>query len=339
MATLRHDAVSDEWVILAPERASRSNGSGPGRPLLPSYEPECPFCPGNEETTPAEIGRSPRTGPWRHRVMPNLYPAVSPGLDAAVPVEPELVGAFPGAERAAAGAHEVVVESPLHNQRLDEMPTDDLAAVLRTWRDRSMALSGQPGVRAVVVFKNFGERAGISVVHPHSQIIATPVVPPEVMRRAEVAARYHHEHGRSVFLDLAERELAEGVRLVGVSPGFVAITPFASRLPYETWVIPFEQQASFTTLRDDQAPHLATLLRDVAGALRRSAGDPDYNLVVHTAPVGQEGVPFLQWYIRVLPRVMTAAGFELGSGMWINCVAPERAAATLRESLVPAATG
>jgi UDPglucose--hexose-1-phosphate uridylyltransferase len=159
------------------------------------------------------------------------------------------------------------------------------------------------------------------------------------MRRADVAARYHNEHGRSVFLDLAEREMAERTRLVGLSPGFIAIAPFAARLPYETWIVPFEQQASFTTLRDDQTTHLATLLRDVVGALRHSAGDPDYNLIVHTAPVGQEGVPFLQWYIRILPRVNTAAGFELGSGMWINCVAPERAAATLRGSLVPAAAG
>jgi UDPglucose--hexose-1-phosphate uridylyltransferase len=338
MATLRHDAISDEWVILAPERASRSNGSKP-RPPLRSFEPDCPFCPGNEEETPREISRYPEHGTWRHRVMPNLYPAVSPGLDPVVPVEPELVAAFPGAERAAAGAHEVVVESPLHNQRLDEMLTDDLAHLLRSWRDRSLALSGQPGVRSVIVFKNFGERAGISVTHPHSQIIATSVVPPEVRRRADVASRYHHEHGRSVFLDLAERELAEGTRLVGLTPGFVAIAPFASRLPYETWIIPFEPQPSFSHLRDDQSTHLATLLRDVVGALRRSAGDPDFNLVVHTAPVGQEGVPFLQWYVRILPRVMTAAGFELGSGMWINCVAPERAAVALRESRVPAAAG
>lgn len=338
MATLRHDAVSDEWVILAPERASRTNGSRP-RPSLRSYEPDCPFCPGNEEETPPEISRCPEEGPWQHRVMPNLYPAVSPGPDPVVPVEPELVGAFPGAERAAAGAHEVVVESPLHNQRLDDMHTEDLAHVLRTWRDRSLALSGQPGVRSVIVFKNYGERAGISVIHPHSQIIATSIVPPESRRRADVAARYHHEHGRSVFLDLAERELAEGTRLVGLTPGFVAIAPFASRLPYETWIIPFEPQPSFSHLRDDQSTHLAILLRDVVRALRRSAGDPDYNLVIHTAPVGQEAVPFLQWYVRILPRVMTAAGFELGSGMWINCVAPERAAAALRESRVPAAAG
>jgi UDPglucose--hexose-1-phosphate uridylyltransferase len=338
MATLRQDATTGEWVILAPERASR-NGSSPTRAPLPSFEPSCPFCPGNEESTPPEISRFPEGRAWEIRVMPNLYPAVSPGLDPAVPVEPELVGAFPGAERAAAGAHEVVVESPSHNARLDEMPLDRLANLLGAWRDRSAALGGQPGVRSVIVFKNFGERAGISVIHPHSQIMATPVVPPEVLRRADVAARYHHEHGRSVFLDLAERELADGARLVGLSPGFVAVAPFASRHPYETWIMPFEQQASFSALRDDQRSHLATLLRDVVGAIRRAADDPDYNLVVHSAPVGQESVPFLQWYIRVLPRVMTAAGFELGSGMWINCVAPERAAATLREQLTPAAVG
>jgi UDPglucose--hexose-1-phosphate uridylyltransferase len=333
MATLRQDATTGEWVILAPERASRSNGGEAKRSELPAFDPGCPFCPGNEHSTPPEISRYPTRGPWEHRVIPNLYPA----LDGAAAT---LAGSEDGThsmERTAAGAHEVVVESPQHHERLDEMDVARIAAVLRTWRDRSLALGHRRGMRSVIVFKNFGERAGISLAHPHSQIIATPVVPPEDLRRVGVAGRYFELNGRSLFVDLIERELADGARLVGLAPGFVAVAPFASRHPYETWIIPREPQASFTALADDETESLATLLRDVVGALRRAAGDPDYNVVVHSPPVGREGVPFLRWYLRILPRITTAAGFELGSGMWINCVAPERAAAMLREHLVPAA--
>jgi UDPglucose--hexose-1-phosphate uridylyltransferase len=237
------------------------------------------------------------------------------------------------------GYHEVVVESPQHDERLDEMSIDRLAGVVTTWRDRYRTLAVDPRVKAVIVFKNFGERAGTSLVHPHSQILATPVIPPDALRRYAVATRYFDDTGRCVYLDLLDRELETAERVVAERPGLVAVAPFASREPYETWITPRTSRPSFASLRDGEVRELADLLRDVVAALRQAAGDPDYNLVIHSAPAGEESKPFFLWHLRVLPRIVTPAGFELGSGMSINCVAPEAAARRLREAMARVPTG
>jgi UDPglucose--hexose-1-phosphate uridylyltransferase len=209
---------------------------------------------------------------------------------------------------------------------------------MRMWRERYRILSGEPWAKAVVVFKNFGERAGTSLEHPHSQILATPVVPPDALHQCSVATRYYDDTGHCVYLDLMAREIEDGARMVAERGRFAAVVPFAGRLPFETWIAPRVLQPSFGDLRDSDLPDLAALLRDVVSALRRSAGDPDYNLVVQSAPIGQELAPVFLWHLRILPRLVTAAGFELGSGMSINTVAPESAAEALRSALavVPA---
>jgi len=332
MGTLRQDATTGQWVIVAPERADRPLPSGSARPSLPHYDPACPFCPGNEHLTPPEIGRHPADRAWEHRVVPNRYPALTAGLS------PEERGDPSAREMDGVGAHEVVIESPLHDERLDDMPSDRLAAVLATWRDRSRALARESWARAIVVFKNFGDRAGTTLAHPHSQIMATPVIPPEALHRLGVAVRYHQETGRCVYADLLERELHDGARVVASRDGFVAVSPFACRLPFETWITPRSPAPSFGSLADGQIRELADLLREVVGALRRAAGDPDYNLVVYSAPVGEEANLAFLSHLRVLPRTVISAGFELGSGMSINGVAPEQAARLLREAMarVPA---
>jgi UDPglucose--hexose-1-phosphate uridylyltransferase len=326
MGTLRQDSTTDQWVILAPERGVRPLPPARVRPAVPPHDAACPFCPGNEERTPPEIARHPAPGGWGVRVVPNRYPAVSTNGGT------ERWADAPSEERDGLGAHEVVVESPLHDQRIDDMSVDHVAAVVATWRDRSRTLAAAPWAKAVVVFKNFGVRAGTSLEHPHSQIMAVPVIPPEAIHLLDVADRYHGETGRSVYLDLLDRELVAGTRVVAERDGFLAVAPFASRLPYETWILPRSPAASFAALRDDQVPDVADLVREVIGELRVAADDPDYNLVVHTAPVGEEANPAFQWHLRVLPRMVTSAGFELGSGMSINCVAPEDAAGALRRA-------
>jgi len=327
MGTLRQDATTNEWVILAPERAGRPVPATPARAPVPSHEPACPFCQGNEHLTPPEIARSPASGPWELRVVPNRYPALAPGGTTDRHGEPL------AREMDGVGFHEVVIESPLHDERTDDMTTDRVAAVLATWRDRYRALAAEPGVKAVVLFKNFGERAGTSLVHPHSQILATPVIPPDALHRYAVATRYFDDTGRCVYLDVIERELRAGERVVAERAGLVAVAPFASGVPFETWIAPRSKRPSFASVGDDDLPELADLLRDVLGGLRRAAGDPDYNLVIHSAPAGEESKPFFLWHLRVLPRMVTPAGFELGSGMSINTVAPESAARLLREAL------
>jgi UDPglucose--hexose-1-phosphate uridylyltransferase len=331
VTVLRQDATTNEWVIMAPERADRPHEERlVFRPALPDHAAECPFCRGNEHMTPPEIDRVPRGAAWEQRVFPNRFPALVPegSTDRRGP---------PGErETDGVGWHEVVVESPRHDERMDEMPVERILSVLRVWRNRYVDLRDRPSVKAVIVFRNFGERAGTSLVHPHSQILAVPVFPPDQLHRYQVATRYFDDTGHCAYVDLVQQMLRERTRLIAERGSLVAFAPFAATLPFETWIAPVAHQTSFGLCPDGDLADLAPLLRDVLGALRRSAGDPDFNLVVDSAPAIEESKPFFLWHIRVLPRITTAAGFELGSGMSINPVLPEIAAGLLREALAAA---
>ena len=332
VSTLRQDSTTNEWVILAPHRALRPHGEEPeSRETLPPFDPDCPFCPGNEERTPPEILRVPPGDPWSIRAFPNLYPALEPEGST------ERRGGPGFREMAGVGRHEVVVESPRHDDRLDEMSVEAVAPVVATWRDRYRTLREEPAVREVIVFKNFGTMAGTSLVHPHSQILATPVFPPDSLRRYDVANRYFDDTGRCVYADLLDRERQSGIRMVAENDEFMAVAPFAARTPYETWIAPTVHESSFDRLDDGRVPGLAAMLRDVLGALRRAARDPDYNLVLYSAPAHEASKPFFQWHFRLLPRMSALAGFELATGMAINTLAPEEAAATLRAAVASAA--
>ena len=328
MSTLRQDSTTNEWVILAPQRSGRPHRSEPTtRPELPEHDPSCPFCPGNEDRTPPEIARSPADGAWALRAFPNLYAALEAGDDDA------RSGSQPFREMAGIGSHEVIVESPRHDDRLDEMAPDAVAGVLQLWRSRYRALTERTLIKAVVIFKNFGERAGTSLVHPHSQIVATPVVPPDALRRHAVAVRHYDDTGRCVYEDLREAEIADGRRMIAEREHFVALAPFAAGSPHEAWIMPRRREPSFGRLGDAELPDLAELVRDLLGALREVAGDPDFNLLVQSSPAHEENAPYFLWHLRLLPRISTHAGFELGSGMSINTVAPEDSAAQLRTAM------
>jgi UDPglucose--hexose-1-phosphate uridylyltransferase len=331
VTVLRQDATTNEWVIMAPDRAARPHEEQPApRPPLPSHAADCPFCRGNEHMTPPEIGRAPAEAGWEQRVFPNLFPALTP--------EGSTERRGPPGERETDGVgwHEVVVESPRHDERMDEMPVERILSVLRIWRDRYVELRDRPSVKAVIVFRNFGFRAGTSLVHPHSQILAVPVFPPDHLHRYQVATRYFDDTGHCAYVDVVHQMLRERTRLVAERGSLVAFAPFAAAVPFETWIAPTSHQTSFGLCPDPDLADLAALLRDVLEALRHSAGDPDYNLVVDSAPSIEESKPFFLWHIRVLPRLTTPAGFELGSGMSINPVLPEDAAGMLRGVLATA---
>jgi UDPglucose--hexose-1-phosphate uridylyltransferase len=325
---LRQDATTNEWVIMSPERAARPRDErAVSRPALPARAPDCPVCPGNEHMTPPEIARVPAGSEWEQRVFPNRFPALSP--------EGSTERRGPPGERETDGLgwHEVVVESPRHDERMEEMAVERILSVLRTWRDRYLDLRDRPSVKAVVLFRNFGDGAGTSLVHPHSQILAVPVFPPDQLHRYQVATRYFDDTGHCAYVDVVQQMLRERTRLVAERGSMVAFAPFAASLPFETWIAPLAHQTSFGLCSDGDLADLASLLRDVLEALRHSAGDPDYNLVVDSAPAIEESKPFFLWHIRVLPRMTTAAGFELGSGMSINPVLPEDSAGMLRDAL------
>jgi UDPglucose--hexose-1-phosphate uridylyltransferase len=339
MSTLRRDQTTGSWVILAPSRRARPHSPlAIERTPLPERDPTCPFCPGNEEQTPPEIARSSSASGWKVRVVPNRYAALGDGAADDGPSERdaprgprarELFRKIPGD-----GSHEVVVETPQHDLRLDEMSEAEVAGVVEVWRSRYRELTARPEVRAIVVFKNFGPLAGTSLVHAHSQIIATPVPLPGTAVRIDTASRYRNESGGCVYEDLLAEERAAGTRIVDEHDGFCVLAPFASGVPFECWVMPSEHGFSFGDLADGNVAGLARAILRALRAIRYACDDPDFNLMVYSAVPGQgAGADAFHWFVKIVPKLTTPAGFELGSAMSINTVAPEDAAVALRGAL------
>lgn len=328
MSVLRQDPTTRQWVIMAPRRAVRpQDAEEVARRIPPVHDERCPFCPGNEDQTPPELLRDPAGPDWRVRVVHNLYPALG-GEGRPPRTGPALFREMPGV-----GSHEVVVEGPRHDARMDEMTTGEVCEVVRAWRTRYRALLERPELRAAVVFKNFGRGAGASLTHPHSQIVGSPIFLPRLLRRLDAATRYYDENGSCVYDDVVAAERGAGHRMVDERGAFAAFAPFASQSPFETWIVPTTHGSSLGNLSDDDVPALADTLICVLGAIRRTCGDPDYNFVVYsTESEGRPSAVFC-WHIKIIPKLSTPAGFELSSAMSINTVSPEDAARELREAI------
>lgn len=325
-ARLRFDATTRDWVLFAPARARR-----PHPPAERSREEQpastCPFCPGHEDRTPGEILRlgADHEGGWSVRVVPNKFPALE---RSASPGQTELGRVF--REMGGYGVHEVVVASPDHSSALARQPTGQIERVLRVIHERFTALMKDRLLRAIVVFENHGERAGTSLSHPHWQIIATPVVPHHLRLKQAIAMDYFDRTSRCLHCVTLDEELAAGERVLAANDDYVAVLPFASHVAYQLRILPREHRASFAGVAPSRLRSLAEILRDVLARLDRLLGDPDYNLTLATAPIGDEQERYFLWHIDVLPRLATPAGFEIGSGMSINPVLPEQAARELR---------
>ena len=261
-------------------------------------------------------------------MVPNLYGALS-GDGPIARTGPPMFREAPGV-----GSSEVVIESPMHDARLDTMPNDDVARVVDVWRRRYRDLSATPNIRAVVVFKNFGTLAGTSLGHPHSQVVATPVFLPRLIRRLDIATRHFDENGICVYCELIAAEREAAARVVDECGPFVAFEPFAANSPFETWIAPTMHQGSFHDMADEEVDDLARILRRTLDAIRTTCADPDFNLVVYSAPIDGYEVVF-HWHLKILPKLSTPAGFEMGSAMSINTVPPEDAALALRGALAP----
>lgn len=322
---LRYDVTTHDWVLFAPARATRPHP----RPTEPRSAPQgpCPFCPGNERLTAPEIDRIPDPAGrgWSVRVLANKYPALARSVP---PDQRELGPMF--REMGGHGVHEVVVESPEHSRTFAAQPLDQAERVIRMLHARFVALMGDPALRAIVVFKNHGERAGTSQPHPHWQIIATPVVPRELRLKHEIAAHYFDQTSRCLYCVTLEEELRAGTRVLAANEHYVAVLPFASHVPYQLRIHPREHRSSFGMVPAEHLRSLAELSQDVLARLDAALGAPDFNLTIGTAPLGDEGKRYFAWHVDVLPRLSTPAGFELGSGMSINPVLPEDAAEALR---------
>ncbi len=328
MAEFRQNFITKEWVIVAEERAQRPadfpEQQAP-KPAVPAFREDCPFCAGHEDMTPGPVHVIEASGSWRVRVVPNKFAPLDPGD----PGSRRMHGPF-----LAAGGHgiaEVVIETPHHDRGPDAQPVDGVRDMLRAYRARHLYLAAVPSVNLVTIFRNCGPAAGTSLEHPHSQIIATPIVPPHVREPWRHALFHYDTNGRCAYCEMIEGELSERVRIVRETEHFVALCPFASRSPYETRIFPKRHHAAFSWINDREMDDLAGLLKDTLRRIRRRLSAPDYNYFIRSAASGDEDVRFLHWYLAITPRVTTAAGFEIGSGIYINVTSPERAAEHLRQ--------
>lgn len=335
MSELRRDPFTRAWVVIAPERADRPTHIAPAPSLIPPVsgpDSACPFCPGHERDTPSELWRWPAdpgdpAGAWAVRVVPNRYPVLK---SSDRPAHHRTFGLYTSAE--GIGNHEVVIESPRHDWDLPDGDDTAVADVLRAYRARTRALRDRrPGL--VLPFRNHGAAAGTSLPHPHSQIVATPIVPLRFRHLFDVARAYYDDHGRCLYLDATTTELADGRRVVATSEHVAALAPYAAGAPYETWILPRDHQASFADAPDHVLVETAILLRRLLVAVHRVLGDVSYNYALISAPNGEEGTAYFIWHLQLVPRLSVAAGFELGSGMAVNPVPPEEAAAGLRHAL------
>jgi UDPglucose--hexose-1-phosphate uridylyltransferase len=332
MPQLRKDPVVGRWVIIASERRNRPVFFHP-RPPEPTGE-RCPFCPGHEADTPPEVwahrpqSPAPNASGWRVRVVPNKFPALQIEGD----LEKRGYGLYD--QMNGIGAHEVIIESPDHATELGQHPVEQLESILRAYRARMLDLKGDSRFQYIQVFKNHGEPAGATIEHPHTQLIATPIIPKRISEELS-GAEFHYAHrDRCVFCDMIQQEINYGERVVATSAEFVAFQPFAPRFPFETWLMPRRHEAAFETCTPGTYRPLAAILKETITRIRVALDAPAYNFVIHTAPVGDENAPHYHWHFEIMPKVTKVAGFEWGTGFYINPTPPEDAARTLREAQI-----
>ena len=330
MPELRKDPVVGRWVIIATERAQRPSDFA-AEPVRP-HGTACVFCEGREDQTPPEIlaGRPPDGQPngpgWTYRVVANKFPA----LRIEGELEPVGEGLFDRMN--GVGAHEVVIETPLHAASLAGLPVDTVADVLLAFRERMLDLKKDPRFAYVLVFKNHGEAAGASLEHPHSQLIATPIIPIMVAEELAGSAQYYALKERCVWCDMLRQERRGGVRMILESQGFVAVSPFAPRFPFETWILPWRHRAAFEESTEEELRGVAGILGEFLRRMNRVLGEPPFNFMLHTAPFREAQLESFHWHLEVIPKLTRVAGFEWGSGFFINPVPPEDAADALRAS-------
>ena len=333
MPELRKDPILGRWVIIATERGVRPKDYTVTR--TQPTEAFCPFCPGNESATPGAVLSVNAEGvstseDWAVRVVPNKFPAlkIEGDLDKRGHGLYDMMNGI--------GAHEVSIETSHHDKSLADLSQEEIENVLRAWRDRLLDLKKDARFRYGVVFKNHGAVAGASLEHSHSQLIALPIVPKRVSEEMMGALSYYEFRNRCVYCDIVEQETRSGERVIFETEHVLAIAPFASRSPFETWLIPRAHAPSFEAGSKVIFEEMAQALKTVLCKLKKALDNPPYNFMLHTSPFGDEGLPHYHWHVEILPALTNVAGFEWGSGFYINPTPPERAAQFLRAAEVTA---
>ncbi len=330
MPDLRKCPITGRWVIVATDRARRPTDFTRQR-VTPQQAPRiCPFCPGNETRTPPEVlayrsTGSPNQPGWSLRVVPNKFPALRIEGD----LDREAEGLYDRMN--GIGAHEVIIEAVEHAATLGSMSDNQVADTFFAFRDRILDLRKDGRLRYILIFKNHGEPAGATLEHPHSQLIALPIIPKRVQEEIDGARHYFRFRERCVFCDILNQDLRDKRRIVLTTSHFVALAPFASRFPFEIWILPRQHQSHFEALAPDQIHNLGWLVRNLMNRMERALEQPPFNFILHTAPVQEAAMEHFHWHIEIMPKLTKVAGFEWGTGFYINPTPPEEAAEFLRE--------
>jgi UDPglucose--hexose-1-phosphate uridylyltransferase len=335
MSELRYDPVKQAWTVIATDRSRKPADFLVKRLNVNDMEVStCPFCAGNEDRTGHEIfAIKDKTG-WKTRVVPNRYPAFR--------IEGELKrtahGIFDTVN--AVGAHEVVIETPDHDMNPGNYTEDVLVNLFKTFKERISDLKNDIRFRYIMPFKNYGMFAGASLKHPHSQIIALPVTPNVVKTKLSAALAHYRTKERCLFCDILTQERIENTRIIYENQDFVALCPYASMLPFEVVIYPKRHSHCFTETDEGELSGLADIIREIFARLYRVLENPPLNMVVHTSPpvVKRPSQPGywtsiredFHWHIEITPRLSGIAGFESGTGFYINPVSPEDAAEYLK---------
>jgi len=334
MPEIRRDyVVESQWVILSPERDMRPSDFKVPE-MKKSSGKKCPFCPGNEHMTPPEIlayrnNDERDTEGWWIRVIPNKFPALR--IEGKVNLEKyEFFEKMNGV-----GAHEVIVETPEHNLKPYELSDKQMHEVLRAYVDRYIDLTNDRRFKYIMIFKNYGKEAGASLSHPHSQLIATPIIPKNIVAELEGAKKYYvNTSGKCIYDEIISKEREAGERIVLESENFIVFCPYASRFPFEMWLMPKFHESRFEKigLADNMLWELGQVLKDTLRRLFATVPDVPFNYYIHTSPINTKNeYRYYHWHIEIMPRLTKPAGFEWGTGFYINPMPPERAAEILRE--------
>jgi UDPglucose--hexose-1-phosphate uridylyltransferase len=331
MSELRKDPVTGRWVIISTERRKRA-GDFLLEPVTISPDPSCPFCEGHEQMTPRELlahrrnGGGPDGPGWDLRVVPNQFPVLR--VEGTLDRQGE--GLFD--KMNGIGAHEVIIESPRHEDTLATLPDEAIEEVLWAFRERIQDLKRDQRFRYIVAFKNHGVAAGASVGHSHSQLIALPIVPREVRDEVDGARAHFQSKERCVFCDIVRQETQEDKRLIAENADMVAIAPYAPRFPFETWILPKRHQSQFEEAPRHEYAALAALLGDILRRMNRMLEAPPYNLLVHSAPLAEAAGEYYHWHVEIIPKLTKVAGFEWATGFYLNPTSPEEAAQVLKSA-------
>ncbi len=329
MPELRKDPILGRWIIISKERGKRPTDFIIDKPDTKGGF--CPLCPGNEKTTPPEVlsyGQQPHDANspgWDLRVVPNKYPAL------VIEGDIDKVGEGLYDKMNGIGAHEVIVETPNHNESFTHLPHDRMAQVFFAFRDRLIDLAHDSRFRYVMVFKNNGKSAGASLEHSHSQLVALPILPRMIVSELEGSLAYYKYKERCVFCDIIHQECRDQTRIVCENERFLVITPFAPRSPFEMWVLPKKHSSAYISMDDESFGQLTAVFSECLRRLDGCIPNAPYNFVLHTSPLRSQPLEHFHWHFEIVPKLTQIAGFEWGSGFYINPTPPEDAAKYLRE--------